>query len=408
MSAAKKSIHDIWRELCSLIRSNDRERMEAFEKSLEDTRLPPPFANGVDAQLKWMKGDFQEAFETIAKANQKRQLGAHEFLVLGLMELDAGHLDASLEHLKAASHEKTYDARLESGIARIAMARGHFQAAERFFQRSVSIDPMHWHARYQLGTLLERRHALNDALKEYSQVNKDAPHFEEAWLRRAAVMITMGKPTAALVQILPVLKERKKWVRLQVCAVECLKAGGRFDEAITLLLPIARNFNDPHLVLDLVELFIYQGNPSHARDLMGVADAFKGKNARRSFLKGALAEVNEAPEEAIEFYNEALELDPDFWQAADAMGTILSADGPLQELEIAEELYQAAVNAPARPVRPVLNLALVYGDWERWKEAKALIKELLEREDLSADNRKTAKEVLDTLVKAQKGILPES
>jgi len=78
-------------------------------------------------------------------------------------------------------------------------------------------------------------------------------------------------------------------------------------------------------------------------------------------------------ERAKSLYREAIELDPDFWQAYDSFGTLLEVTGDLEE---SRRMFEAAVQRAGHTQRAKAGLARVLARANKMTEARKLLDEL--------------------------------
>jgi tetratricopeptide (TPR) repeat protein len=399
-----KGVSETWRELIAVVQSDDQAALDAFEATLDERGLHPSFRSAIDAQLKIARGQHQSAWEQLVAASKERELGPHERLMRGLLFMEQGRLHHALEDLKAARRSKLWDPRVEGGIANIALERGDDEPAERFLIRSLEKAPEQWPERMKLCLVQRRMGKFQAALDSAARVTAEAPDFEDGWLMRAGILVDLGRAQEALALVLPVARDNEEWVRLRVAVVDILRANGRYDEAIGTLAPIAVKYGDPHLLMDLIELYLLVDQIDAADAMFELIEAIRVDSARIAFLQGAVAEAKGPPhhEEAMRQFEVAMAQDPTFWRAADALGSLLSLEGPLMNLARARDLYEQAAAHPERPVRPLLNLTLCWADDGLYEEAIAKVKEIVGAPDLRHEDKEHAKRVLATIEKARK------
>ena len=402
--AVAKGVSETWRELLAVVQSDDAARLDAFEATLDERELHPHFRSAIEAQLKVARGQPQAAWEQLVLISKERELGPHERLMRGLLFMEQGKLHHALEDLKAARRAKLWDPRVEGGIANIALERGDDEPAERFLIRSLDKAPEQWPERMKLCLVQRRMGKYQAALDSATRVTKEAPDFEDGWLMRAGILVDMGRAAEALDLVLELARQNEEWVRLRVAVVDILRANGRYDEAIGTLAPIAVKYGDPHLLMDLIELYLLVDQIDAADAMFALIEAIRVDSARIAFLHGAVSEAKGPAhhEEALRQYEVSMAQDPTFWRAADALGSLLSLDGPHQDLQRAKEMYERAASHPERPLRPLLNLTLCLADEGRFDEAIAQVKEILNSQGLRFEDKEHAKKVLATIEKAKK------
>jgi tetratricopeptide (TPR) repeat protein len=402
--AVTKGIAETWRELVDVVQSTDPARLDAFERSLDARGLHPHFRSAIEAQLKIARGDPQSAWEQLVVVSKQRELGPHERLMRGLLLMEQGRNQYALEDLKAARKAKLWDPRVEGGIANIALGRGDAEPAERFLALELQKVPEQWPERMKLCLVQRQLGKFKSALESAIRVTTEAPDFEDGWLLRAGILVDLGRAGEALHLVLPVARKNPEWARLRIAVVDILRATGKYDEAIGTLAPIAVKIGDPHLLMDLIELYLLVNRLDMAMAMFDLIEAIRVDSARLAFLRGVVAQARgeENYEEAMLHFEVAMEQDPNFWRTLDALGTLLSLESPLKDLARARELYERAVAHPERPVRALLNLTLCWADDGLFDEAIAEVKQILASQELRFEDREHAKKVLAILEKEKK------
>jgi tetratricopeptide (TPR) repeat protein len=111
--------------------------------SIDKARKEP---NNFDAQLKAAELYYQiqrydQAIEFLLKANQLKPTDYETVVVLGMVNLDAGHYDTSEKWYRAAMKMKQDDVRVLSGLAAATLQKGDTKAAEDAIAQLEKVDP---------------------------------------------------------------------------------------------------------------------------------------------------------------------------------------------------------------------------------------------------------------------------
>jgi tetratricopeptide (TPR) repeat protein len=111
--------------------------------SLEQARNEP---NNFDAQIKAAQLYYQiqrydQAIEFLLKANQLKPTDYQTVVVLGLVNLDAGHYDTAEKWYRAAMKMKPDDVPVLAGLAAAALGKGDAKAAEDAIAKLEKVDP---------------------------------------------------------------------------------------------------------------------------------------------------------------------------------------------------------------------------------------------------------------------------
>jgi tetratricopeptide (TPR) repeat protein len=111
--------------------------------SIEKARKEP---KNFEAQLKAAELYYQiqrydQAIEFLLKANQLQPTDYRTVVVLGMVNLDAGHYDTAEKWYRAAMKMKQDDTMVLSGLAAATLQRGDAKAAEDAIAQLEKVDP---------------------------------------------------------------------------------------------------------------------------------------------------------------------------------------------------------------------------------------------------------------------------
>ena len=111
--------------------------------SLEKARNEP---TNFDAQVKAAELYYQiqrydQAIEFLLKANQLKPTDYRTVVILGMVNLDAGHYDVAEKWYRAAMKMKSDDTMVLSGLAAATLERGDAKAAEDAIAKLEKVDP---------------------------------------------------------------------------------------------------------------------------------------------------------------------------------------------------------------------------------------------------------------------------
>jgi len=124
--------------------SQDPQAVRAeVSSSLEKARSEP---NNFDAQFKAAELYYQiqrydQAIEFLLKANQLKPTDYRTVVILGMVNLDAGHYDTAEKWYRAAMKMKSDDVMVLSGLAAATLEKGDAKAAEDAIAMLEKADP---------------------------------------------------------------------------------------------------------------------------------------------------------------------------------------------------------------------------------------------------------------------------
>ena len=116
---------------------------EQVTSQIEKARSEP---NNFDAQIKAAELYYQiqrydQAIEFLLKANQLKPSDYETVVVLGVVNLDAGHFDQAEKWYRAALKMKQDDARVLAGVAAATLGKGDAKAAEDAIAQLEKFNP---------------------------------------------------------------------------------------------------------------------------------------------------------------------------------------------------------------------------------------------------------------------------
>ena len=116
---------------------------EQVAASLEKARSEP---NNFEAQVKAAELYYQiqrydQAIEFLLKANQLKPTDYRTVVILGMVNLDAGHYDTAEKWYRAAMKMKSDDVMVLAGLAAATLEKGDANAAEDAIAKLEKVDP---------------------------------------------------------------------------------------------------------------------------------------------------------------------------------------------------------------------------------------------------------------------------
>lgn len=116
---------------------------EQVTASLEKARSEP---NNFEAQVKAAELYYQiqrydQAIEFLLKANQLKPTDYRTVVILGMVNLDAGHYDTAEKWYRAAMKMKSDDVMVLAGLAAATLEKGDAKAAEDAIAQLEKVDP---------------------------------------------------------------------------------------------------------------------------------------------------------------------------------------------------------------------------------------------------------------------------
>ncbi len=220
-----------------------------------------------------------------AVAQHSDDPATHHALASALWE--AGDIEGAILHFEQALDLKPDDATLNYDFGFVLARTDNLKRAEQFLQRAVELHPDYIEAHLMLGTLYQRHGHFEPALTHYNRILARTPNQLTARLQRALTLAELDRRSEAIVD-------------LQQLA---------FDAPP----------KDPQERLNLAAALGMLGETDHSsqllRQLARAPGAQPSLRARAHFNLGMLALGQHSPQQAIEHFRQASQLDPGLVQA---------------------------------------------------------------------------------------------
>jgi tetratricopeptide (TPR) repeat protein len=122
---------------------NPQGMQQEVAASLEKARNEPKNfeAQVKAAQLYYQIQRYDQAIDFLLKANQLKPTDYRTVVVLGMVNLDAGHYDTAEKWYRAAMKMKQDDTMVLSGLVAATLQRGDAKAAEDAIAQLEKVDP---------------------------------------------------------------------------------------------------------------------------------------------------------------------------------------------------------------------------------------------------------------------------
>jgi tetratricopeptide (TPR) repeat protein len=122
---------------------NSQQTMEQVQQTIARARSNPKDfdAQILAARLEYQIQQYDEAIKFLLAANQIQPDNYQVIVMLGMANMDAGHLDAAERWFKAAAIKDAKDLSVAASLAFIALQKGDAAAAEKAIKNLEKIEP---------------------------------------------------------------------------------------------------------------------------------------------------------------------------------------------------------------------------------------------------------------------------
>lgn len=256
----------------------------------------------------------------------------------------------------------------QNGVS--AASRGDTQSAQQQFIRALGEDSRAYRAAFNLGVLADRAGNEAQALDYYRQALRILPDFELAAEGIVNILMRRNQTSEAVALVGPIAQQHRANLAIQALHARVLGEAGQYD-ASWAAARRALECDERYVpaLLALVRTSLRQNRKELAESILTQAINIDGSNAEALFIRGTL--YRDQPgrlREALEAFQRAVELRPDYVEARIALGLQLLAGGNYPQ---AIDQFESALRLAPSLVAVHLNLADALRASRQWERAKA-------------------------------------
>jgi len=314
-----------------------------------------------------------------------------------------------------------------------ALQQGKFRAAQKALLKSIKQNPTFHLPHYYLGIALARIGEPANAIEILERATNLDRNHGLSFFELGTQYVVAGETEKAERALTRSIRLNPNHAQSYLILSQLLLRLNRLNEASELLTRALRHNADDLLLIEAhIDLLLILGRAESALNLC--RQLVTSKPNYQTWLKlGLVAVAIGKSQDAVAAFSQAIDIEPDRWEAHYNLGEIFFAQGLYQlsrrhfeqaialtakdykpynglgllmlhlgqtgkETEIL--LQKAQTLAPDRP-EPLLNLALLFAKQGRKKKANALISKLLEKQDVTPGLRGEAERLLAQLHKRE-------
>ncbi len=283
---------------------------------------PKPHLNMGNLLMK--TGRFDDAAKFYSKAVELDPGYSQARNNLGLILLNRGRFDEAIAHFKKAiEHDPRHSGALNNlGVA--MLDTGNMDKAEEYFKRLLKISPDHIEARINLGLVFAEKGLYAEAVKQYRTVLSYNPAYTEAYIDMAMAFEKKGDYDEAVKNYKKALALDPGNAEIYYFTGNVLYNSGNKDEATEYFLKALHlnpDFARARTALGII--FVENGDVDKAIHHFSLSLQNNPKAPSAHFNLALAYEMKEMKEEAIEAYEEALRLRPEWALAKEKLGELL-------------------------------------------------------------------------------------
>ena len=220
------------------------------------------------------KDESTEQYRKLAEARIRESLALdndyqRHILLAELLKDDLERLDEAEEHLnqaRALTTNKDAQLTIENSLGEIAMKRGHYHKALRYFQRVAEIDPTNAETWYNISESYNLLDQVEEAQANYTRAITIEPEIIDYYTALSRMHMEHGQTAIALEILEEGLRVNPGSAQLRAFLALAVSESGDYRRAEELLDEAARL--DPDL--DMVEMYRLLLNVNKTRKLPAV------------------------------------------------------------------------------------------------------------------------------------------
>lgn len=248
-----------------------------------------------------------------------------------------------------------------------ASKSGDFGAAERELRDVVQRDPKLDYAWTNLGIVQERMGRLDDAERSYRRATEVKPDQDTAWESLALLYARTGRSVRLEAELRGAIAEHPENLALRNALVTTLVSQEKLETAINEAKKVLKaDERNVHAMQQLALAFAKQGKLELSRMVLENARAIDAADGVTQNLLGNVYMSLKQKPAALEAYQKAIQLRPDFAEALNNYGALLNQ---AQDYEGAVKALERAVASAPELVPARLNLGNAYRGLQEFDKA---------------------------------------
>ena len=312
-------------------------KLEAAEKLCRQiVEARPGFADAwnVLGVILHRRGDGKEAVKAIRRAIRLNGAEANYYANVGEMLRQQGETDAAITALRRATRLDPESAQAFNNLGVAYFDKGKYEDAVRCYRRAIEIDPAYPEPHNNLGNALTALGRTGEAREAYEKALELRPDYAEALHNMATLLGGAGDTEEAE-------KALRRSIELQPDKIEnyrqlanLLLVGNRVQEAIEVLAEaLKRDEKNVETLIALARAHLKQGTNAVAARLAREAMELDEENPEIWHVYGQCCHELDRFDEAVEYFEKALEKRPDFIECRHSLAITLKSLGDFDRAE---------------------------------------------------------------------------
>ncbi|HEY8211391.1 MAG TPA: tetratricopeptide repeat protein [Myxococcaceae bacterium] len=248
-----------------------------------------------------------------------------------------------------------------------ASRSGNYPAAEQELKAVVEKDASLDYAWTNLGIVEERMGRVAEAERAYQKATTLKPDQDAAWEAQALLYARTGRAVRMEAQLRESISEHPENLAIRNALVTVLVSQTKYETAINEAKKVLKaDEKNVHAMQQLAQAYAKQGKLELSRMVLENARAIDSGDATTQNLLGNVYLALKQRPQAMEAYQKAAQLRPDFVEALNNYGVLLNQ---AQDYEAATHQLEKAVAAAPDFVPAHLNLGNAYRGLQQFEKA---------------------------------------
>lgn len=262
----------------------------------------------------------------------------------------------------------------------MAASSGNKEKAKTSFSKSLSADPNSYQAAYNLGALAEQEGDLGQAKSFYKKAIASNPQYGPAIKAYAYLVARSGSMKSALDFTQEKHNKFPENPEVATAYAELLVMSGKNEKAIDVAtLALKQDESNVPAMIALARAYLANDQHEFAGFILDMAEKNDPSEPVIYYIRGLIYEKSEYDFAAMEKYEEAIKLKPDFVEALNRLAVLQVNGGSFEDA--AKNLEKVVSLVPDSAVAH-LNLGEAYRGIRQWQKSH---EHLVKAEKLGAD-----------------------
>lgn len=317
---------------------------------------------------------------------------------LGYISLSRGENEMAIEYLTRARAVDRNDLEVLNNLGAAYLRTEKFTAATDVFESIVSLRPDLFEPLYNLGVCYQQNNRHADALNAYNRALEIRPDDPFAWNNKGRAHESLGQLREAAQAYSRASDLRPTEIVFARNATVMLSKAGMAGDAARYMERVNQLGGDSSIQMVSVEGMVRAGQFQEADALLASLEGTQAGNAGYWYNRGVVASALGRGDDAIRFYRQAYEMDP---QDVDTLNNLGLLYYGMEQFEEALPLFQEQVRLNPTSFEARMNLAATLSRTGKMTEAVELWRQLVRENPRRNDVRLDLANGLWTIGEAQ-------